>query len=159
MRFKGSQKLSPAISELKKFLKESETTFRLIVEKLPNTIIYIAALDERSTTLYISPQVKDILGYTQKEYEKDPDIWAKCIHPDDYGSFEPQFEVGTFIPGKDDFWVFDAAIGYRLPKRLGFITVGAKNLFDKSFKYFDSDYNNPAIQPDRLLFVRLTLAI
>ena len=70
---------------VEKGLKESEVIFRSIVEELPNTIIYIAALDERSTTFYISNQVKDILGYTQEEFKDDPDIWAKCIHPDDQG--------------------------------------------------------------------------
>ena len=61
--------------------------------------------------------------------------------------------------GSDDFWTVDAAINYRLPKRYGFITVGATNLFDKKFKYFEVDRDNPRIQPDRTLFVKLTLAL
>ncbi len=85
MLFNGSHEISRHKRD-EATLKESETTFRLIVEELPSTIIYIADLDERSTTLYISPQVNDILGYTQEEYKNDPDIWAKCIHPDDHAS-------------------------------------------------------------------------
>ena len=50
------------------------------------------------------------------------------------------------------------AISYRLPKRFGFITVGAKNLFNQSFKYFDTDPWNPAIQPDRMVYCKVTLA-
>jgi hypothetical protein len=53
----------------------------------------------------------------------------------------------------------DAAVGYRLPKRFGFITVGATNLFDESFQHFDTAPENPAIQPQRFFFVRLTLSI
>jgi len=64
-------------------LKQSECKFRALVEQLPNTIIYMAALDEKSTTLYVSPQIKWILGYTQEEYSEYPDIWAQCLHPDD----------------------------------------------------------------------------
>jgi len=45
------------------------------------------------------------------------------------GSFDRLDSTGTFIDGKDDFWVADAGISYRLPKRYGFITVGASNLF------------------------------
>lgn len=66
---------------------------------------------------------------------------------------------GTFFEsGEDNFWVVDAAIGYRLPKRYGFITVGATNLFDQDFKYQETDLRNPIIQPARTVFARLTLA-
>jgi len=63
-------------------LSESEATYRTLVEQLP-TITYIAALDETSTTLYVSPQVKDLIGFTPEEYKSDPDIWQKQLHPDD----------------------------------------------------------------------------
>jgi hypothetical protein len=63
------------------------------------------------------------------------------------------------VDGDDDFWLVDAAINYRLPKRYGFITIGASNLLDEDFKYFDSDLNNASIQPDRSAFVRFTLAL
>jgi tetratricopeptide (TPR) repeat protein len=65
---------------------------------------------------------------------------------------------GDIVPGSDQFWLFDAAISYRLPSRYGFFTIGAKNLFDKSFQFFDSDPNNPSIQPKRFLYARATVA-
>jgi tetratricopeptide (TPR) repeat protein len=58
----------------------------------------------------------------------------------------------------DDFWLVDAAIGYRLPKRYGFITVGATNLFDEKFRFFDIAFDNPSIQPTRTFLMRVTLA-
>jgi hypothetical protein len=61
--------------------------------------------------------------------------------------------------GRDDFWLVDMGINYRLPKRYGFITVGATNLFDKKFKFFERDQNNARIQPDRTIFGRITLAL
>lgn len=64
-----------------------------------------------------------------------------------------------FVSGEDDFWIVDAAVSYRLPKRYGFITVGATNLFDQEFNYFEVDVDNPRIQPDRMFFVRVTLAL
>ncbi len=77
--------------------------------------------------------------------------------------FPPPFDPVTFEPipvnGTDQFWVVDAEIGYRLPKRYGFITVGAKNLFDESFQYFDTNPFNPAIQPERMFFARITLSL
>jgi tetratricopeptide (TPR) repeat protein len=61
--------------------------------------------------------------------------------------------------GRDDFWLFDPAISYRLPMRYGFITVGATNVFDKDFRFFERDLKNPTIQPDRMFYGKLTLAI
>jgi PAS domain S-box-containing protein len=66
-----------------KALEQSEAKFRSLVEQIPDTVIYVAALDESSTTLYVSPQIMQILGYSQEEYKEDPDIWDKCLHPDD----------------------------------------------------------------------------
>ena len=78
---------------------------------------------------------------------------------DQDGEFERIGNVGSYTPGEDTFWLFDAAINYRLPKRYGFLTVGATNLFDKDFEYFDTDRNNPRIKPERALFAKLTLSI
>ena len=74
------------------------------------------------------------------------------------GRFE-ELQVVDFRAGRDDFWLFDAAVSYRLPKRYGFITIGVSNLFDKKFRYFEVDVDNPTIQPDRMVFARLTIAL
>ena len=60
--------------------------------------------------------------------------------------------------GSDEFWTVDAAISYRLPKRYGVISVGATNLFDQEFNFFEVDFDNPTIQPTRTVFARVTLA-
>jgi hypothetical protein len=86
----------------------------------------------------------------------------KATYFDQKGSFLPQGLdplPENLVSGKDDFWLCDAAIGYRLPQRFGIISVGAKNLFDKSFRFFDTDPLNPAIQPKRMIFMRVTLSI
>jgi len=74
------------------------------------------------------------------------------------GDFEPNLP-GTFVTGKDDFWLVDLALNYRLPKRYGFIALGVNNLFDQKFRYEDTDPNNPSIQPARSFFSRITLAL
>jgi tetratricopeptide (TPR) repeat protein len=60
--------------------------------------------------------------------------------------------------GSDQFWVLDASIGYRLPKRFGLITLEGRNLLDQSFRYNDHDFGNPSFYPERLILLRLTLA-
>jgi tetratricopeptide (TPR) repeat protein len=66
---------------------------------------------------------------------------------------------GSFKNGNDDFWLVDAAISYRLPKRYGFLSVGVSNLFDEKFEYYDLDWRNASIQPDRFYFAKITLAL
>jgi tetratricopeptide (TPR) repeat protein len=75
------------------------------------------------------------------------------------GRFEGFLDPTTVRSGKDDFWTLDAAINFRLPQRRGFITVGASNLTDQKFKYFEVDINNPRLMPKRMAFVKITLAL
>jgi tetratricopeptide (TPR) repeat protein len=63
------------------------------------------------------------------------------------------------VPGSSNFWLVDAAVSYRLPKRYGFIAAGATNLFDKDFQYYEVNFENPTIAPKRSVFVKITLAI
>jgi hypothetical protein len=72
------------------------------------------------------------------------------------GEFE-RFPV--FESGKDDFWVTDLALGYRLPNRQGMITVGVTNLFDRQFNFYEIDPSNSTIQPKRMVFLRVSLAL
>jgi tetratricopeptide (TPR) repeat protein len=81
----------------------------------------------------------------------------KATYYNQKGDFE-RSATATFESGDDNFWLVDAGVGFRLPKRRGFITLGVKNLFDKSFEYFEVDFKNSRIQPDRQIFARLTLA-
>ncbi|MDQ2997272.1 MAG: PAS domain S-box protein [Chloroflexota bacterium] len=64
-------------------LRTAEQRFRTLVEQLP-VITYVAALDEASSTIYTSPQIEAMLGFTQTEWMANQDLWRKQIHPDDY---------------------------------------------------------------------------
>ncbi|MEP7189789.1 MAG: PAS domain S-box protein, partial [Roseiflexaceae bacterium] len=64
-------------------LRTAEQRFRTLVEQLP-VITYVAALDEASSTIYTSPQIETMLGFTQTEWMANQDLWRKQIHPDDY---------------------------------------------------------------------------
>ncbi len=84
---------------------------------------------------------------------------VRGTYVDQEGLFDRRMNAGVYESGGDNFWVFDAAISYRLPKRYGFITAGVTNLFDKEFNYHNADRDNPRFQPDRAFFAKLTLAI
>jgi diguanylate cyclase (GGDEF)-like protein/PAS domain S-box-containing protein len=56
--------------------------YRSIVEHIP-VVTYIDALDDAASTLYVSPQVEELLGYAPEEWMSDGDLWPRIIHPDD----------------------------------------------------------------------------
>lgn len=56
--------------------------YQLLIEHIP-AITYIAAWDEHSSTLYVSPQIEQLLGFSQSEWMADAHLWLKQIHPDD----------------------------------------------------------------------------
>ncbi len=66
--------------------------------------------------------------------------------------------TGTVVVGRDQFWVVDGSVGYRLPKRLGLISLEARNLFNQQFKFQDTDPANPQLLPERLILIKATLA-
>ena len=53
---------------------------------------------------------------------------------------EPSDRLRGHPDGSDDFFVVDAAIGYRLPKRFGIVSLSVSNLFDNKFKYQDDSF-------------------
>ena len=56
--------------------------YRTLVEGVP-AILYIDRPDERSTNLYTSPMVEELLGFTVDEWVGDADLWDARLHPDD----------------------------------------------------------------------------
>lgn len=68
--------------EIERKLGAGESRYRRLIEQVP-AIIYVDAVDEVSTTVYISPQVKSTLGYTPEEWLVDPMLWIKLLHLDD----------------------------------------------------------------------------
>ena len=63
-------------------LRFTEQQYRSIVEHIP-VITYVDALNDSSSSMYISPQVESVLGYSVQEWMSDPDMWPRLLHPDD----------------------------------------------------------------------------
>jgi tetratricopeptide (TPR) repeat protein len=71
--------------------------------------------------------------------------------------------ASTFGEDSEDFVVVDAAIGYRLPRRRGILSLEVRNLFDEDFLFQDasiqqSEPSNPRFIPDRTVMGRVTLS-
>lgn len=57
----------------------------------------------------------------------------------------------------DTFWLSDARLAYRLPRRLGLLSLGVRNLFDTKVQFQDTDAQNPEFYPGRLLYGSVSL--
>ncbi len=63
-------------------LRETEARYRTLVEQLP-AATFIDALDAHATTLYISPQIQALTGYSAEEWRADARLWENLLHPED----------------------------------------------------------------------------
>ena len=63
-------------------LRAAELRYRTLVEQLP-LVVYVDAIDAVSSNLYTSPQVEPLLGYSPTEWQKDPGLFVRLLHPDD----------------------------------------------------------------------------
>jgi tetratricopeptide (TPR) repeat protein len=70
-----------------------------------------------------------------------------------------EFFEQVYLPGDKSFWVVDAALRYRLPKRFGFLAVGVNNLTDERSTYQATDSRNLRIRPGRVVYASVVLAV
>src|SRR5262249_48746609 len=67
-----------------------EARYRTLVEEIP-AVTFLAALDEGVSELYVSPQIEELLGFSQQEWLEDPILWFKQLHPDDQERWHKEF--------------------------------------------------------------------
>ncbi len=65
--------------------------------------------------------------------------------------------------GDDNAVILDVAVGYRLPKRRGVLSLEVRNVFDEEFRFQDQNIqsavpSNPRFVPDTSAVVRVTLS-
>ncbi len=98
-------------------LEELERRYRNLVEQLP-AVAYLDAVDERMTSIYVSPQVERVLGVSAHVFLNDR-IWVTHLHPDDrdraiaecrraYDRGEPfTIEYRMIRPDGETVWIRD----------------------------------------------------
>ncbi|MEX0991796.1 MAG: PAS domain-containing protein [Actinomycetota bacterium] len=67
--------------ETERQLQVTESRYRALVEQIP-AILYIVSLGPEKT-MYIGPQIEEILGISQVEYLGRPQVWFEALHPED----------------------------------------------------------------------------
>ena len=121
--------------------------------------------------------------YGYEDFDYSPDLFfsfskgkthrvplsARFFHPSGFSAFatatylkqEGEFRPANefdYVPGDRSFWVVDAGIRYRLPKRYGFLVAGVNNLTDETQTYEATDPTNLSIRPGRVVYARVVLA-
>jgi diguanylate cyclase (GGDEF)-like protein/PAS domain S-box-containing protein len=92
-------------------LHETKTKYGALVEQIP-AIVYVDVADDNMSTTYVSPQIEEILGYSQQEYIEDPQLWENILHPDDR-----EEAMATYLRGRESGGPF--VFEYRLLARNG----------------------------------------
>lgn len=62
--------------------REAEVRYQSLVEQTP-AVVFLDNIDENETTLYISPRITELTGFSPEEWQSDAFIWENHIHPDD----------------------------------------------------------------------------
>lgn len=63
-------------------VRASTARYRALVESIP-AVVYEMGPDDERRTLYVSPHIETLLGYSRQEWLDQPDIWIELLHPDD----------------------------------------------------------------------------
>jgi diguanylate cyclase (GGDEF)-like protein/PAS domain S-box-containing protein len=105
-------------------LADAQARYGALVEQIP-AIVYMDVVDDQMSTTYVSPQIEAILGFTQREYVEDPDLWERALHADDHDRAVNEYMTGrasgdpfTFeyrLIGRDGrvVWFRDSAVVVR----------------------------------------------
>jgi PAS domain S-box-containing protein len=70
--------------------KRLEARYRTLVEGIP-AVTFMAALDEENSEFYVSPQIEELLRFSQSEWLGDPFLWHRQLHPEDRERWGAEF--------------------------------------------------------------------
>jgi PAS domain S-box-containing protein len=79
-------------------LPEVDARYRTLVEQIP-AVVFMAFLDKGIGEAYVSPQIEELLGFTQEEWLNDPVRWYEQIHPEDKARWSTE-AAGLFMLGQ-----------------------------------------------------------
>ena len=85
-------------------IRAAEQRYRTLVEQIP-AVTYIDPVDDPDTSLYTSPQIEQMLGYTPQEWQNEK-LWPKRLHPDDRERIlaaDKRFEAGGGEPFREEY--------------------------------------------------------
>jgi len=73
---------SSELRDAERRLEQVEARFRGWMEQAP-AVVYSSSIDSPGTSLYVSPHIETLLGYSPDEWRSSPTLWLDRLHPDD----------------------------------------------------------------------------
>ncbi len=61
----------------------AEAKYVALVEQIPG-VVYLDPVDEAHDSIFVSPQIRDLLGIEPQEWLADQYCWSNHVHPDDF---------------------------------------------------------------------------
>ncbi len=62
---------------------EAEAKYIALVEQIPG-VVYLDPVDEAHDSIFVSPQIRDLLGVEPEDWIADQYCWSNHVHPDDF---------------------------------------------------------------------------
>ncbi len=78
--------------------RTAEARFRSLVEQIP-AVTLMGSLYEDKNEFYVSPQIEQLLGFSQEEWLSDPFLWFNQLHPEDRAYCNQEFARGCVTGG------------------------------------------------------------
>jgi PAS domain S-box-containing protein len=75
-------------------LETAEARHRALLDGLP-LVVWLTATGGQAETLYVSPAIADVTGYTPAEWAEHDDLHLRLLHPDDRERVVPELERAT----------------------------------------------------------------
>ena len=104
-------------------LDRAETRYRALLDGLP-LVTWLTDPGDRSSSLYVSPSIGELTGYSPSEWMEQPDLFAKLLHPEDRERVLAELEgAANGVPVRIDYrllardgraiWVRDETVTVR----------------------------------------------
>ncbi len=78
----GADPSSAPGSSLSDVLPATEVRYRTLIEQIPATI-YIAEYGASGKWYYVSPKIREVLGYAPEDFLANSSLWFGLLHPED----------------------------------------------------------------------------
>ncbi len=124
----GIDSMAASLEEQSFRLHQAEERYRMLVEQIP-AVTYVVSVEADRPYLYISPQIKTLLGFSSEEWRADPMLWEAQIHPDD-----KERVLAETLRGLEDHSKIRFNIEYRMIARDGRVVW----VFDQTVPEYDA---------------------
>lgn len=138
-------------------LTNSELKYRSLIDSLP-MVSYVTDLKNNGTVTFISPQIYDLIGFTQDDYLSDKNVWLNQLYPEDkdlvlkqinycyQSGVDFQFEYrmlhkdGSVIWVRDEARVIEDSSGKALFLHGFMYNISDKKLSEEKIKFNEAYY-------------------